>query len=376
MPTYYFELGHQPHISIAEILFTLSKEEYDATIEKETKQYIIVSTKRILDTPQIMAKLGGTKKISEAIPKTEGSIQDRIIEYLQQTTPEGKIHFSLSGEGAKPFALQVKKELKALGRSVRFIEAKNTATIKNNSLIRKQGDLLNIKDTLFVTRAIQPFEDFAKRDYGRPRSDDKSGMLPPKLAKILINLSEIQPNETLLDAFCGSGTVLMEALSSGIQHIIGTDISIRAVRDSEANMSWLEEQVDTNATVTIFQHDATTKTKKIAENTIDAIVSEPYMGKPLTGKEGKQLLTKQAKELRQLFVKTFKQFHRIVKPGGIIIFIVPQFHFHNEWITINCKNDIEQLGFTNIPLTKDSESLLYRRAGQHIGRSIWKWEKN
>ena len=150
----------------------------------------------------------------------------------------------------------------------------------------------------------------------------------------------------------------------------------RAVRDSEANMSWLEEQVDTNATVTIFQHDATTKTKKIAENTIDAIVSEPYMGKPLTGKEGKQLLTKQAKELRQLFVKTFKQFHRIVKPGGIIIFIVPQFHFHNEWITINCKNDIEQLGFTNIPLTKDSESLLYRRAGQHIGRSIWKWEKN
>jgi hypothetical protein len=43
--------------------------------------------------------------------------------------------------------------------------------------------------------ALQDFESYSKRDYGRPARDPRTGSLPPKLAQILINLAE--PNKIL-----------------------------------------------------------------------------------------------------------------------------------------------------------------------------------
>ena len=87
--------------------------------------------------------------------------------------------------------------------------------------------------SLAQTEAVQPFEQFSARDFGRPGRDDLSGMLPPKLAIIMINLAQTPLNSILLDPFCGSGTILSEAVLLGYTNLIGTDISEKAIADSK-----------------------------------------------------------------------------------------------------------------------------------------------
>ena len=64
---------------------------------------------------------------------------------------------------------------------------------------------------LGVTAAVHnPFE-FQKRDMEKP-VQRKIFAIPPRLSKIIINLTRCTPGKTFLDPFCGVGTILQEAL--------------------------------------------------------------------------------------------------------------------------------------------------------------------
>jgi len=326
---YLFELGHQPHISIAEIqaVFAFSAQGRSASGGKRMGNYFLLETKDKLDCEELMNQLGGTIKIAEKIE------EENITDFLAKTPEEFKIQFSLSGSNSKKIAMAVKKQLKAMGRSVRYIEPKNTATILHNKLIKKQGDLTIFEDEIFVTKAIQPFEEFGERDYNRPSTDSWSGMLPPKLARIMINLgladvqtrhgaSPItQPDDVvLLDPFCGSGTVLTEALDLGFKNLIGSDISEKAIEDTKKNIEWMQKNFKFQiSNFKLFTSDACKLPAEIKPNSIDLIVSEPYLGKPLRGNERIDTLQKQANDLAELYALAFKQFHKVLKKSGIVI---------------------------------------------------------
>ena len=101
-----------------------------------------------------------------------------------------------------------------------------------------QGDITIIDGAVFVTKAIQPIESLGERDFGRPYRDAKSGMLPPKLAMMMINLAGQSLGATILDPFCGSGTILMEAATIGYTNLMGSDISPKAIDDTRQNFAW------------------------------------------------------------------------------------------------------------------------------------------
>jgi len=269
----------------------------------------------------------------------------------------------------------VKKKLKKIGRSVRYVETKNTATILHNNLVGKGSHLTIIDNVVYVTRAIQPIEEMSERDYGRPSIDNKSGMLPPKLARMMINLTMPNKGETILDPFCGSGTLLGEAMSLGIEHIIGSDISERATADAQANATWFQEKFNIqHSTFRIFTSDIRTLSTEIENKTIDIIATEPLLGVPRTGREQKVFLQKQAEELKQLYIDAFSVFKKIMKPDGRIVFVVPRFRYKEEWITIDCQKQIEQLGFELLPYELSDMPLVYARDEQFVAREIWRWK--
>jgi tRNA G10 N-methylase Trm11 len=127
--------------------------------------------------------------------------------------------------------------------------------------------------------------------------------------------------------------------------------------------------------ISIFQTDVRDLSKKINTNSIDIIASEPTMGKPLRGHEKKHELETQAKELRELFIKAFGEFYKILKPGGKIVFVIPRFRFGKEWIRIDCIGAIQKMGFKILPLLPNEEFVLYARPNQHVGREIWRFSK-
>jgi tRNA (guanine10-N2)-dimethyltransferase len=61
--------------------------------------------------------------------------------------------------------------------------------------------------------------------------------LHPKIARALVNLSRVNKQQTLLDPFCGTGGILLEAGLMGIQ-IIGNDIEERMVEGCRTNLEF------------------------------------------------------------------------------------------------------------------------------------------
>lgn len=75
------------------------------------------------------------------------------------------------------------------------------------------------KDPKYVSHGIHPYK----------------GKFYPQLAKSLFNLAKIEPGSTILDPFCGSGTVLLEAALTGCR-AVGFDVNPVAIATATAKI--------------------------------------------------------------------------------------------------------------------------------------------
>lgn len=375
MIRYLFILGREPQLSTAELRAVFSRLGINYTVFRENNEHWIIETPKPIAPNVIMQELGGTIKIARQISK-ETSIEDAICRHLEKNQPK-KIEFSINDGSDRTLALTIKKELKQLGRSVRYIEPKNTATVLHNNLVSHQGDITIIGNDVYVTEAIQPIEELSERDFGRPGSDGRSGMLPPKLARMMINLSESPKTATLLDPFCGSGTVLTEAFDLGYNSIIGSDLSPKAVADTKKNLEWFQSRQQSAISykqLRVFVSDAKKIDKQLPEKSVDVVVTEPFLGNPLHGNESVKFLETQSQTLLKLYREAFVALHQVLKPGGIIVCVIPAFRIPNGWIRIPLAAEMKNIGFSPMPLSQKEMSLMYARPKQHVGREIWKFQ--
>lgn len=363
---YLFCLGREPVLGMAEIEAVLSLWGIPVLGLHRHDKFLIVDIEGTLDGDLSMQRLGGTVKIALSIKKKEGVewIEETIIDHLLATQTSGKICFSISPSQKKLF-MTIKKKLSLGGRSARYIEPKNTATVLHNRLVEKQGDITIVGDDIFSTIAVQPIEEYGERDYGRPARDVERGMLPPKLAKILINLAGVPTSGTLLDPFCGSGTILMEAALMDYTNLIGSDISPKAIADTQKNTDWLRQKKDIKKTPALLVSDVRGLPKKIPTHTIDAIVTETYLGKPLHGNESSDMIRKELKLLETLYIDAFKIFDTLLKPGGRAVVVLPAFRSGDGWIHASCATSL-----------KKRDSFFYARPDQWVGRDILIFEKS
>lgn len=394
--TYWFVLGHEPLLSLAELHQVFPGTHFSLVSPS------IAKAELTLDPALIIKQLGGIIKIAEEIgsPQSEEALLSAITTEL--ATVEGKIHFGLSilpGKGALPstrdlaiMGLKIKKIMKGKDRSVRYVDNRGTLTLSsasviNNGLINRGREFLIIPQggnfSLAKTLSVQPFEAFSDRDFGRPGRDDVSGMLPPKLAIMMINCASANKNELLYDPSCGSGTIVSEALLLGYTQVAGSDISEKAIDDSKKNTTWLEQIMRVKLPEpTLFVHDIRNTPKALPPHSVGAIVSEPFMGPPLKGRETPDQLQRNAAELAELYNATFATFAQVLKPGGTVVYSFPR--FGNVRTSPLVLENLAKLGFIAVPLLPgviastakqpiNEPYVLYQRAGQHVGREIWKF---
>jgi tRNA G10 N-methylase Trm11 len=171
-----------------------------------------------------------------------------------------------------------------------------------------------------VTTEVQNINHWNAKDYQRPRSDPKSGMLPPKVARMMVNLAlpAKYAQATVYDPFCGSGTILLEALDLGA-HALGSDISKAAVEASIENCRWYTDRYAPQGSYSVFQLDAT-QIKK-ASVRADAVVFEGYLG-PALPQPAK--VDNILKGLSKLYKGVFKQLLSVIKPGQMVVAALPE----------------------------------------------------
>lgn len=407
---YFFILGKNPILSSAEIAAVFEQLKLNVSFSKLSDEVLLFETTKKIKANNLMSRLGGTVKIGVVVQIGE-KVETNISNIILKNVPTGKkIYFGFSlykldkdisnqelqklNQKIKDLGIKIKKELKEKGYSSRWVVGKERALssviVQKNKLLTQGAEIviLATKNKLLLigkTLAVQEFEEYSFRDYGRPKRDMKIGLLPPKLAKIMINLAKIDQEKIILDPFCGFGTILGEAALLGYQNLIGSDIDAKVLEGAKENLKWLEKNFQFSiSNLQLLKSDVRDLATKLQPHSIDAIITEPYLGPPLRGNETKEKLEKIMVEIKKLYLASFNVFKQILKRDGKIVIIFPVYIYNGQKIFLEILPELEKLGFKVISLLPEiflkhftlnvRGSALYFRPDQRLGREVFIFE--
>jgi tRNA G10 N-methylase Trm11 len=394
-------LGRQPELGLAEL-----ESLYGADKLREVGgQAVMVDV-----DPCLLAfdRLGGSIKFCKVLTELNTTNWKEIEKFLIQVSPghsermdEGKMQLGLSVTGLnvsvrqlEATGLSLKKVIRKTGRSVRLVPNKelelNSASVLHNKLTGPTGwELVFIKDgdktVIAQTVKVQDIDSYTRRDRGRPKRDARVGMLPPKLAQIIINLAvgnlpeesrqsvcDIPPDDpipavhydqTVLDPFCGTGVILQEAALMGY-HVYGSDLEPRMVDYSRANMKWLDESLE----IRLENGDATTHQW---ENPIEFVASEAYLGRPFTVKPNPEVLAQTVSDTNLIIKKFLQNIHGQLVSGTRLCLAVPAWQTRsNEFKRLPLIDQISDLGYNLVKFEHSRSPLIYFRPDQIVGREL------
>lgn len=377
-------LGRQPELSIAEL------ERVFPRVSWYSSTTALVDAKQDFD----VQRLGGTQKAGKVAFELQNNdwrkVSDAIVRHYSTAwaKAEGKItlgisvyDFSVSPREVQKIGLLLKSRLKKNGVSLRLVpnqeQSLSTATSHHNKLglSANKVELLIVrgKTSVMVAESIgtQNITALAARDQGRPRRDAFVGMLPPKLALIMINLalgSIAQQPRRILDPFCGTGVLLQEAALLG-NAVYGTDLAEKMIRFSRDNLNWLQDTYKLDIDWYLHEGDAMDTSWQAP---IDAVASEAYLGQPFSAPPSNSKLTEVRGNCNHIISAFLKNLSSQIKPGTPVVLAVPAWKDANDTFTrLPLVSKVEDYGFERMELSSvDTARLIYFRPDQVVGRDL------
>lgn len=347
-----------------------------------------------------LKRLGGSVKLAivlSTINSTkwhdiERGLGKAVSEHLP-TLPEGKFRYGVSVYGIEirveainAATLRLKKIVRAAGRSGRAVPNKaptlNSAQVIHNQLTTPIGaEFLAVrhgnKTIIARTIAEQDIDAYAARDQARPARDAFVGMLPPKLAQIMINLAYPHSNvtsgpATILDPFCGTGVVLQEAGLMGYD-VYGTDYSEKMIRFSDKNLVWLKDKYKLAFEYKLEEADA----MNAQWQPFNAVACETYLGQPFSASPSPSKLEEVVQNCDHIISEFMKNIGSQIEPGTPLCLGVPAWRSDNGWVThLPLIKKLDQLGYRQIDFKNvDPKNLLYYRPDQIVARELLVLEK-
>lgn len=408
-----FFLGSHPAISAAELVAAGERLGWNATWDASRLPVALSSDGALPSPTSIQPLLGGTTMIGTlratfpAFPEPDDVLEE--IPELQQehagkrligvsallcsAKPEGRSGAELASD-IRTFAMELKRAVGRKGTRIVFPAAKrsdlSTAQLLHNGLPAGGTVLMFLvapeRVGVITIDTIQDIESYARRDRGRPAADPGRGMMPPKVAQMLINLSRVPAGGVLYDPFCGVGTIPMEAALLGL-NVIASDISpIQAERTKE-NLAWLATAFPSGKTSTqVFVHDMTKGVLPLKANLVHAIVTEGWLGPARNSSPLPQETEKMFSKVSELLRNAFERTRPVIRSGGSFVVTVPAFRVKKRLFRF----PIEQLsasgwrqeslvpdGWRNHAIFRNATqgTLLYGRPDAIVLREIVRFQK-
>lgn len=355
-------------------------------------------------------RFGGMVKFCKVLLELDTVNWTEIADFLYKAVPEhaknlddGRLTVGLSVYGVRTdiktlhtTGIRLKKAIKKTGRSARIVPSKelslSSAQVLHNKLTQKLGwELVFVRDgsktILAQSIAVQDIEKYMARDQKRPFRDAKIGMLPPKLAQIIINLAvgpfdrelvcntPVVPKSnqsktaiTILDPFCGSGVILQEASLMDL-NAYGTDIDPKMVDYSQKNLIWLKSN---------FKYYNQEPRLKVADATsyewsqpFDTVASETYLGKPLSTRPDTELLNKISKECDHIVEKFLKNLATQTKADFRLCLAVPAWKINKGFLHLKTLDKLSDLGYNRLKFVHtNNDELIYHRPDQIVAREL------
>ncbi len=376
---YLFILGKSTHLCQKELEFYLKRHNISYNLIFSAGELFLIETDTRINGAELENELAGVVKVGMVfLQKDNLSDIASIISEKLIKTQKNKLVFGISlyniNVDIYPICKEIKSKLLSAGIAPRYI-LPQTDNKLSSVVVKKQ----HIEETIIInyqnsyyfshTEAVQNFEDWNYRDYDRPYADPKSGMLPPKVARMMINLTE---GRTLLDPFCGMGTILAEGLSCGYK-VIGSDKSPATIASTEKNLSWFIKKLNPKSSdYNLYCSDAVDLSFLKSER-VDTIVTEPYLGPNWdTGVEvSKQKLENIITGLEKLYFGCLKTWHNYIADNGTIVLIIPSYRlFGTEFLMNKTIDNLAKFGYII-----EVGPLSYARPQAVVKRNIYKLRK-
>lgn len=345
----------------------------------------------LVDAPVDFNRLGGSSKAANLLATLPDSSRKTIFNKIASLLPslvdslptKGKIKLGLSvyGLNLSPYelggeALRLKKLIRSKGRSVRVVPnetpALSSAQTFHNRLTGELGlEFIIVSDGsethIGRVTAVQDIDAYRIRDRERPKRDAFVGMLPPKLAQIIINLAVGKMDTTtILDPFCGTGVVLQEALLMGY-NAYGSDIHQKMIDYSGTNLKWLKDKLSIDGEIRLETADAT---DHIWRQPINVIACETYLGQPLGGQTPtREKMTEIVHDTNTVIRGFFKNIAPQLTAGTRLCVAVPAWTTGGETYHLPVLDELSSLGFERGRFETTS-TLIYRRDNQVTGREL------
>ncbi|MEI7838862.1 MAG: DNA methyltransferase [bacterium] len=336
-------------------------------------------------------KLGGSVKLASFLKEYNFTDWNQLEKYLTNDIAnilnfpiEGKMQFGISSYGfdinlgkLRNLSLNLKNTIKKSGQSIRMIPNQdlqlNSAQVIHNKLLGEKGtELLLIKSrfTIIIAKTVQEqnIDSYSMRDYNRPFRDSRVGMLPPKLAQILINLANPQDNDIVLDPFCGTGVILQEACIDRLR-AYGTDIDQRMIDYSDGNLKWLEKAYRIEEPVILELGDATNHEWQ----SFDCVACETYLGQAYSSYPDKATLNKNIQNCDTIISKFLINIHDQLPVGKNMALALPAWddRINKKFISLPLIDHLEDLGYNRLRFSIiQDEKLFYHRPGQIVARQL------
>ena len=226
-----------PELPLAELNAVVECEEMDCDIEKITEGLVIlrnVSKENIDNYYETLTKrLGYTHEVHELIIKSDVlKFKEDVLEidwskYLNET-----------------FAVRVKRfhsqiDTVAFERDIGTLILEKYSDVKVNltkpkSLVR----VMAFEDDLYI--AIEKIK-LNKKHFEESKPHKRPffypGSMSPKLARCMVNLSRVKAGDLLLDPFCGTGGIFIEAGLIGCK-LVGSDIFWKMKNGTAINLDY------------------------------------------------------------------------------------------------------------------------------------------
>jgi tRNA G10 N-methylase Trm11 len=324
-------------------------------------------------------RLGGTIKLGRILYRgPTRDLNETPLSLDELPVSSGKTTFGLSYYGLQATqrfvvatGLTLKKRLRARG-SVRFVAPQtgiqlSAAQVKFNGLTRTGFELLvavsKQEMVIALTERVQDIDWYAARDYQRPSRSAKVGMLPPKLAQIMVSTTAAP---LVYDPFCGTGVVLQEALllerAAG-----GSDLAPDMVAATTANLAWLRTQRTGLPQASATEADA--RRVKLPKSPL-AIVSEGFLGPHLTKPPTTELKTMQ-KELGALYSDSLINWGKQLAADSEVTITTPIWNTAQGWQGLDIIDRLPDLGYDLRSFARvNPRKLVYRRPQQIVGRQL------
>ena len=392
-------LGRQPAIGVAELESVFGGEK----IRVLNREVALIDSNKlnvshfgsILKTGEIVHEIESTdwhkikpiilKKVLDDNKKANSKITIGISTYSVRTSPR-EISDLLS---------KIKQSAKKDGISIRIIDGRklslSTAISHNNKLglsdKKREIIIASSKNKTFIalSEGAQNITSYARRDQNRPKRDAFVGMLPPKLAQTMINLSvgKNQPQiqalfgkktfekPEILDPFCGTGTVIQEALLKGFK-ANGTDLSEKMVEFSKENSDWFVREFKPYGEIgEIYEADATIEKWSFVKK-LSSVVCETYLGQPFSAPPSPKKLAEVRENCNRIISNFLKNIAHQIPEDTQICIAVPAWKTQNgDFSHLPLIDFLEELGYNRREFMRvKPQDLIYYRENQVVAREL------